>query len=113
MADIGMNLNYFERSKLPANEGSLGGEKYINYRYIRQNSLNISRPKLLAVARSLGCEIYRLIGLNSMKSIAGRYTCSCLYQKGTQIIMLSEESLQCWVGGKGGAHTALVNGSKN
>ena len=48
-----------------------------------------------------------------MKSIAGRYTCSCLYQKGTQIIMLSEESLQCWVGGKGGAHTALVNGSKN
>ena len=48
MADIGMNLNYFERPKLPANEGSLGGEKYINYRYIRQNSLNISRSKLPA-----------------------------------------------------------------
>ena len=35
MANIGMNLNYFERPKLPANEGSLGGEKYINNRHIR------------------------------------------------------------------------------
>ena len=58
MADIGMNFNYFERPKLPANEGSLGGEKYINNRYIRQNSLNISRPKLPAAARSLGGEKY-------------------------------------------------------
>ena len=69
MADIVMNLNYFERPKLPANEGSLGGEKYLNNRYIRQNSLNISRPKLPANEGSLGGEKYinnRYIRQNSL-----------------------------------------------
>ena len=77
MANIGMNLNYFERPKLPANEGSLGGEKYINNRHIRAEFTEYLTAEASCSCEKFGRRDIQIIALywaEFNESITGRYT---------------------------------------